>query len=77
MTHIHSLEPARCCSEEHPQEVLAKLANPPERQGYPTPHGWNGESDSVYAQRLSAWEEAKKREQSWLQQGLTRVPEVV
>jgi len=63
--HQHHSHPSRCCPEEDPQAVLARLKqNPPERMGHKAPHGgWSGESPEAFAARFNAWEMAVQREE--------------
>ena len=75
--HVHSPHPSRCCEEEHPSSVLAKLrAAPPKRMGTwgavtvrggaDRPAGHRGEPDASYQARLVAWGAAIAREEAAL-----------
>lgn len=68
--HEHHSHPSRCCPEEDPREVLARLKqSPPERMGHKAPHGgWSGESAEGFAARVGAWEGAVKREEDLLEE---------
>lgn len=65
--HEHHAHPSRCCASEDARDVIARLrANPPRRLGYQTSHGWSGEREEHFAQRVGAWEAALVREEAML-----------